>query len=495
MSRSLFDMKKFSYKNLLKFLRHKSNFAMIIAAIVFVIIFFVFYPPIYSSMDENEYLSTALLIKSGTIYYDALNISQPPLTIKVDDHIVSIHPPGTALLITPFLYLSNQAVYLRSLFLHLIGFLFIYLIFRHVGANHAVFFSLLYLFYPALVIQSRMLMSDLPSAVFVLGGLYFYLSSRRAISGLFWGVAFIIRYTNVLIFFPFLGATVWRCINKQLSWKEAIYLILGFVPFVLIGCIYNSLAYGHWAHLPLLDAGFELKFLPNNLGFYLKSLFLIYPFMLIAPLFYRGQAKWEIRISVLIFLLFHSTYYYIQHWDNSLERIVLGVRLLLPIIPFMLVCYPFMVNKIIGYLKLRKNDLSLFFMGCISILLFIGSLSINYRHQEYLVGLAHYRDVLNNYIPKNAFLVTDYEIPKLLNPIWGKRYYSILSSDDKKNEKMIEKALSNGERVFFAFWWRTFKPGMDRLVESHKYILGLYTSDKIYTQDNPYAFNIYELKN
>ena len=30
----------------------------------------------YSSMDENEYLSTALLIKSGTIYYDALDFSR-----------------------------------------------------------------------------------------------------------------------------------------------------------------------------------------------------------------------------------------------------------------------------------------------------------------------------------------------------------------------------------------------------------------------------------
>ena len=137
-----------------------------------------------------------------------------------------------------------------------------------------------------------------------------------------------------------------------------------------------------------------------------------------------------------------------------------------------------------------KNDLSFFSMGCISILLFIGSISINYRHQEYLTGLAHYRDVLNNFIPKNALLVTGKEIPKLLNPIFGKRYYSMISADNKNNEKMIEKAFSNGEKVFFAFWWRTFKQDMDRTKKLHNHILSLYNPNTIYTESDPYIFSI-----
>ncbi|HID28734.1 MAG TPA: hypothetical protein EYP19_01880, partial [Desulfobacterales bacterium] len=298
-----------------------SNRLILIVGSIYVLLYLCFYPRMYSSLDEDGYLSTAYLLKSGTIYYDVAGIPPDSMSVRMGEHVVSKHPPGNALLMVPFLMVGPDWVFLRGLFLHLLGFVLVYGVLHRLQTPHADFWALLYLAFPSFIVQSRTLLSDLPSATCVVGGLYFYLRGRWTAAGVWWGMAFLVRYPNLLVFLPFGIAALGKAVRSQ-GWRPLWGAAMGFIPFGLAACMYNAFAYGHWTKVPEVSGstGFSLTFVPGHLWFYLKSLLLIYPFMLLGPFFYRGPAKWEMRASVLLMLGFNSAYYYLQEWGNPLEQ-------------------------------------------------------------------------------------------------------------------------------------------------------------------------------
>jgi len=262
----------------------RTAWLLIAGAVLYILTFLALYPRTTAVVDEDAYLTEAFLFRTGRLSYEGSPIPAPHMTVKSGGRLASKYPPGTSLFLLPFILFGWRAVFVSGLLLALAGTLLFGLILQRLSPETDPAWALLYLFYPAVVLLSRTVMSDLLAATLVLAS--FYCLLRRGgwlfASGLILGLACLVRYSNA-IFVPVFLLFVLREAGSRL--KGALSLLAGFVPMAGLMLAHNAFAYGSPLSFPMyLTGNFSPAYFLHNVCYYGTALMVLYPLMLAAPL-------------------------------------------------------------------------------------------------------------------------------------------------------------------------------------------------------------------
>lgn len=400
--------------------RSKRAWALWIGVLFYIVIFFIFYPRITAIVDENAYLTQAFLFKSGKLVYDQGNIPAPILTFDMRDvggHIVSKYPIGNSLWLVPFLSagLGWRAVFLSGLLCAVIGTWLIALILRSIDPGIDPVWALLFLFYPTVVVFSRTIMSDLPATILVLGSFYFLRrgSNWVFLSGFLLGMGALFRYPMLVLVIPFL---VLLFLHKR-QFKGVFLFLLGLLPLILLILIYNRYAFGSFLRVPMWRTDrFGIEYLPHHLLFYSIPLVLWYPLMLFSPFLATKGHRPTLFLPPLTLLLFYATFSFTPSVKNLFEQVVIGLRYLLPALPFFIIGFALGLEQIIKNIRINPSGLKL---GLIIPALI--AVVLQFHHHRYLKNQEFYAKTLLAVVPPDGMVAGNKDVIELLNVAWGWR--------------------------------------------------------------------------
>lgn len=397
---------------------------LIIGIISYVVIFFLYYPLIIAFRDESSYLSMAYVLRKGTIFIENTNIPFGSI-VQSKGHLAPLHPLGQSVLLMPLTFFGWRSVFVAGIIFHLLGVLFFLKLMRLFRLENS-FFALLYLFFPAFIFYSRTIMCDIPSMTLLLMAYYFYFkhTGSKFISGLFFGIATLIRFTNILLILPFLIMLIIKAI-KNGEYRKTVEFSLGVAPFIILTAILNFLYYGSpfltgYAH-KFSNCNFfsPAHFLPN-FRYYFISLMLSYPFMLLSILFAKKTKKPEAILSIVLLFFLYSLYFFHDRFPNGFLTYIFGIRFLFPVIPLILLLYAEFLNKILQRFSQTAYNLTVSF---ILIFLVISCIVVNHQHQQFLKGQLALRDTIYKSTEESSVIIYDGNTTELLQKVWGDRIY------------------------------------------------------------------------
>lgn len=397
---------------------------LVIGIISYVIIFFLYYPPIFAFRDEASYLSMAYVLRKGAIFIENTNIPFNSI-VKSKGHLVPFYPLGQSILLMPLTFFGWRSVFVTGIIFHLLGALFFLKLIRLFRVENS-FFALLYLFFPAFIFYSRTIMCDIPSTTLLLMAYYFYFkhTGSKFISGLFFGIATLIRFTNILLILPFLIISIIKAI-KNGEYRKTVDLSLGVAPFILLTAILNFLYYGSpfltgYSKVFTGSKLFSPTYFLHNIQHYSVSFMLSYPFMLISFFFAKKTKKPEVILSIILFFLLYSLYYFHDRFPNGFLTYIFGIRFLFPVIPLILLLYAEFLNKILRRFSQAAYNLTVSF---ILIFLVISCIVVNHQHQQFLRGQLALRDTIYKSTEESSVIIYDGNTAELLQKVWGDRIY------------------------------------------------------------------------
>lgn len=420
---------------------------------VFAALWLVFFPRTFAIVDEDAYLTQALLLRQGRLTYEDSGIPAPHMTVEQAGRLASKYPPGNSLLIVPFTLLGWRGAFLLGLVLALLG----AWLFRKVlaviepGADPA--WALLYLFYPTVVLYSRTLMSDLAAATAVLAGLLMLLNRRFLAAGLLVGLACLTRYSNAVLAAVFAGLIVMRGERRV---RSLLLFLLGLAPFGVAALAYNWWCYGGPLNFPMYWTGrLHPVYFWRNLGFYLPNLLLCYPLMLLAPWFVRHGYRWHVVLPAYAVLLLYSFFSALHPVPSIVERVVVWMRYLLLGLPFFVLGYAVVLDRLARELRGMA-----WIRYPVVALLVVGAAGINWRHSRLLSTQAEYQDLLYAAVPPGALLVCDRESSELVTYARGARDWRHYV--EFNIPLPLDREIAARDTVYAAL---LVKPGRDQLVD------------------------------
>lgn len=441
---------------------------------VFALIQLALYPRAIGILDEGTYLAMAYVFRAGTVYSD---VAQVPVAFKifVPGHIAPHYPPAQSLLLVPLTLIDWHLVFALNIVLMVAGFLFFRALLGRLGISKQ--WGLLYLFFPSLVLYSRTIMTEIPSALLIVAALFFYMRGGRSrlAAGAILGLSLWFRYGNLLPCGLLLLAAGARDVAALLPslrrhsrlppWRELHLapLLVGFLPILVALVAYNLAVYGRIAPsgysnptIPL----FTLTDAPVHLAVYIAIFLVMYPLMAITPLFYKGPLRLEIWAMLGGSLLVLSTFYWDVTSGGSLAKSIfaIGPRLMLPVIPCFLIAYASALDG----LTRRVPALAWMSLPAVCVLGIATTLVVSYAHQQRLNQIAEVRDRVYREIPPNAFLVINGEATKFFNPAWGNRQYATVPEDHPGHSDPVLSQLPRPVAVVYIQAQELGTPYIDR---------------------------------
>lgn len=336
-------------KRLIKIL--KGNKYLISGIAFLSLLFLIFYPTKYISIDENQYLANSVRILTGKLETSCTNISEyPGLHESKTGECVSKYNLGASLLLTPSILLGEQYAFVILFISFILSAIIFSRIIRLLELNE--FLVILYIFYPPFIYFSRTLFSETFSLLFINLFLYAFINAKsrlvpNILTGLIIGFATLIRYTNLLIFIAFIIGYV---IYKK-EYKRVVYIALGAIPPGIIIMLINKDLYGSLFASGYSLSGEEVFSLTNivhNLPRYLMLLLTVYPFMLLALPLFKNRLKWAFVLPVGAVILLYSMYPY-NFFEGKITDFVVSGRVLMPIIPLVLLPFLYFLNNKISF--------------------------------------------------------------------------------------------------------------------------------------------------
>jgi hypothetical protein len=313
-----------------------------------------YYDHFFDSFDSSNYSSNNLMIIG--------------FTASANDkaHFV---PSGMSiglplLLSVSFLVFGYNGLYYLVPFSAVLLLVTTFLFFRLFVGTKASFIAVLLLaLIPPNHWFSRILMSDVISEFFVLSTMLFaVLTSRRrvwfwgAAAGFAFGISFLVRYTNVLLFVPLL--CFFATLKKPLIFEKdkkmigAFFAAAGIIGFLLL--VYNFLTFGNpfmtsygirWQ--PILSA----NYISQGLAFYAEifwkfltpiDIFLVFLGLGVCLLWHKNLTVLAVTWSVP-FILFYSAWDYFDY--NAPD---LSFRFLLLILPALALLMGVFIDECLG---------------------------------------------------------------------------------------------------------------------------------------------------
>jgi hypothetical protein len=281
------------------------------SAAALIIIFFIYstYTQEYvGGSDFYGYYAQSLLLKKGQVdmpvgvsaaEYPAI----APLSYFVKDgKVLPQYPPGYPLLMALAGFIGLE-FYVTPI-LGILSIVLMYLLIKELTDKKiAVFFSLIWAFFPIVVYGSTSVMSDLVAVFFILLALYLYRKEKIPFSAFALAFSLVVRPTNVLFCLIFLPVLI-----RDKQWfKFGFYFA---IPAFFYG-IYNWLVYG--APWKIGYANVSERFITSvffhHLVYYARETVIQFtPFLLILIFFAfwkKTKDWWFYLIWFLIFFIFY----------------------------------------------------------------------------------------------------------------------------------------------------------------------------------------------
>jgi hypothetical protein len=395
---------------------------LLAGAALYVLTFLVLYPRTIAIVDEDAYLTQAFLLRSGRLTYDGSGVPAPHMTVETDGRLASKYPPGTSLFLMPFTWFGWRAVFVSGLLLALAGTALSALLLRRLAPEADPAWALLYLFYPAVVLFSRTIMSDLLSATLVLAAFYCLLRRRGWLfsSGFLLGLACLVRYSSAIFVPVFLLLALRPAVPR---FRSGLLLLAGFAPPATLTLAYNNLAYGGPLSFPMYLTGhFSPAYFPHNIWYYGTALLTLYPLMLAAPLGAGRGRQLLLGLPAYTLLLLYSFFSYTYDVSDIAGRLTVGLRYLLPGVPFLVIAFAVAADRLARQLR-GGNWLKYSALSAIALL----SVAVQARHSRYLAVQASYQRLLLDNVPDSALLLCDKDVSELVGFAWGWREYRHIS--------------------------------------------------------------------
>lgn len=296
---------------------------------VYAIGFAAYYPSVITVSDEGNYIREARLLLEGTTRLTRPN----PFTGELEDVTTILYPVGTAMLMTPFVWLAGwKGAFMSSFLCLLVGVLITARWLQDEG--HSPLFAALVLGYPPALVMTRLAMSDVPSmAVAALGLWLFWRGLERGwlpwfASGVVAGASMAIRDSNCLLFAPLFAGAVLR--RERGAWA----LVAGGLAGVALRCLAGWLAFGDPFYIKDVYP-FSPQTIGARLPLYLLALLVFVPGGLAFALGYRGRRRVEVRITVLLFFFFYLFQGFSMSASPLEKRLILSLRYFIPLLPLL----------------------------------------------------------------------------------------------------------------------------------------------------------------
>jgi 4-amino-4-deoxy-L-arabinose transferase-like glycosyltransferase len=418
----------------------ESRYAMHTVALVLLLCtaaFFLTYPSVITVSDESSYLRQALLFAHGKT---RLTVESSEGATRREN--VSKYPPGTSLLMTPWMVLFGwRGAFMASFMSFLILVLTTAQWLKDRG--HSPLFSLGLLIYPATVVSARLAMSDLPSAALVTLALWQFdrgAGGRRwpmFVSGLLAGLSLSFRETNLLAVLPFFIGSMLR--------KERV-CVFGLAGG-LIGCairpLLGLLVFGN-SFFVARPMDFSAGSLMTNLLWQLVCLVVLLPGGLIFAALYKGPREVETKVAIFGVFAFYSFYSYFGLQSGPVKAMVLGGRYFVPICPLILVAAADVFSR------LRWETARIPRLAAAAALIAVASgagaqfVMNRYDHTDAAVVQAIYDNTgVGSVVVTNTLATT-----KWLNELYGDRHIADLSQFDRQSAAELLRR----QRSFYIVW-------------------------------------------
>lgn len=420
-----------------------------------------FWPPMYLVSDEAGNFSLAYVLGEGTVFADVAGRPLPEAIAVDGGHSASRYPPGLAALLVPLTWLGPRALFALPLVAHLAGFAILAWLLRRAGVSPL--WALLWLFYPTAVLHSRMLMSNLPEAVILLGAFALVVRGGRwaaLAAGLLLGLGLVVRPTLAVGAAALAVGALWRgrreilaapSLLGGLAGSEAGWLLLGALPGLAALLAYNGHVFGSPFDFGYrrtdapgrFSAGAAGRLLPRYLIFLLAA----WPLMLPAPAFYRGKWRLETALVPAAYLLLYGTYDWPEDGASLPETLLRQSRFVLAAVPFLLLAYAGVLSGWLNRLPgLERAALALFLVAGLC-----GAGYLGRRHLRAQEQAAAARDALYTRTDEGALVVANVQVAKLLHDAWGRGQRRMLDySDFDRHPEVLTAEVRAGRPAFLA---------------------------------------------
>jgi hypothetical protein len=203
--------------------------------------------------------------------------------------------------------------------------------------------ALLFLGFPPTLVLGRTAMSDVPGALVVTLGLWFFWRAQESpprgdglsveqrqrfgfAAGLCAGLSLLFRETNALLFAPLFGGVLLR---RQAGIGA---LLIGGLTGLAVRLLSAYVVYGDPLfvrdHNPM-----SLAAVATSAPLYVFALVVLIPGGLPAALAYRGPRRAEIVLTTLFYVAFFLAYSFSGTESGGLKRLVVGPRFFIPLTP------------------------------------------------------------------------------------------------------------------------------------------------------------------
>ncbi len=386
----------------------------------FAVIYAVFYPLLYTSIDEAATFRMAFVLRHGAVvpHDSGFFPSISPVGIHGRMYLFPIGFPAVLSLVS---LAGWKAFFLVNPVLHLVA---AWCFGRILQANRvSAKYAVLYLLYPCFVLFTRTLFSDAFAASLTTIGLYFLICRRSTLpAGLCLGVALAARVASapvaVLMFVDLLADDWRRRGERPLLRGQSLFFLLGLVPFFAVNLLYNNYTMGSPLHSAYSADRLSLHGLLHIGPLYALSLLLIFPGMLAAPFFYRGPFRWSGLAAAVVVSLVAAAYDESTYGNSLLQTLLSTPRQVLPVMPFFLLAYCVVLGQWLPEARLKR--VRAFEAAAVLLALAVGISAI---HQKYLRRLGAVQTRVAQALPAASIVYANKDAYKLHQPQWDALTY------------------------------------------------------------------------
>lgn len=374
-------IKMYKYLNNLKPIKH-----LVLSVLCVLLAFVIFFPSRFTTIDEHDYLNNAeLIVNSGLKTDCSLNIPGQWPTDR--GYCISKYNIGTSFFLIPAVIINKDLVAFSTLLVFIAGILIFSKLLKYYKLDER--FVYLFALFPPFIFFTRTVLSEMYSMVMLMGLFYAFLnisksSKYKILAGLFMSLALYIRYTNLIpvgiLGVYFLYKYIKEYGLKKFLIKFWITHLIALVAFVSI-LLFNNVFYGDFFrsgyYFSSEEGAIILEQIPAIFFKYFLLLNIFYPVALIV--LFKSKIK-DIRLFMSMFLglLVFYILFKNESFPGKLSDIILGLRFLIPVYPFLLIPYFERINS------LKNDKYYRFFLYTSIAALFIVGVLINYLHYKYI---------------------------------------------------------------------------------------------------------------
>jgi hypothetical protein len=269
--------------------------------------------------------------------------------------------------------------------------------------------------------------------------------------------------------------------------RPALLFLAGVAPLAGVVAAYNAYAYGSPFSFPMYLTGqFSPAFFLHDARYYGTALLVLYPLMLIAPLAAGKGRRLLLGLPAYAVLGLYCFFSYTYDAPSLPSRLTVGLRYLLPGLPFFILAFVLATDRLLG--RLRAGWLRYAAVGAMALL----SIAIQLRHDRYLAVQARYQRLLLANVPKSALLLCDPGVSELVSYAWGWREYRHIA---EFNVPLPLDSALTGDRPLYA--GLAERPGSDNpiVLTVFEALLARFPRRTLVAETQaPWRFRLYKLR-